>query len=140
MSNAIAAFGALVQISTDDIVYNTIAEMRNVRVEVSGESIDVTSFDTAGWRERVISLSDWRWTASGFYIEADTAQTDVFSAITGRTAIYLRVRPEGTGVGLPEFLGQSQITAYNLEGAVDDAFAVDLEGIALAALTLAAQT
>ena len=140
MSDAIPAFGALVQISTDDIAYNTIGEMRNVRVEVSGESIDVTSFDTAGWRERVISLSDWRWTASGFYLDADVAQGDVFSAITGRTAVWLRVRPEGAGVGLPEFKGQTQITAYNLEGAVDDAFAVDLEGVALAALTSAAQT
>lgn len=136
MSNATAGFNGVVQISTDDVTYNTIGEVRNVRLQVSGENIDATSFDSAGWRERIVGLSDWRWSASAFYLEANTAQDNIRSAITGRTGVYLRLIPKGSAMGNQRLGGFSQIVAFNVEGAVDDAFAIDMEGVALAALTV----
>jgi predicted secreted protein len=140
MSNATAAYGAKVAISTDGTTYNDIGEVRNVRVQVAGENIDVTSFDTSGWRDRIIGLSDWTFSAGSFYLEADTAQDNLWSAITGRTSVYLRLRPKGNSSGADEYIGQCQITAYSIEGAVDDAFATELEGVGMGAITKSTQT
>ena len=94
MSNATAGFNGVVQVSTDDITYNTIGEVRNVRLQVSGENIDATSFDSSGWRERIVGLSDWRWSAGSFYLEGNTAQDNLRNAITGRTPIYIELTPK----------------------------------------------
>lgn len=139
MSNATAAFGADVHVSTDQVSYDKIGELRNVRLEVAGEVVDATSFDTAGWRDRIKTLKDWRWSAGGFYLEGDAGQDAVWTALIGDTTLYLRLRPKGSAGGNLEFEGLSHMTAFNIEGAVDDLFAIDLEGVGAGALARAAQ-
>ena len=126
-SSAIPGFDADIFISDDGgSTFNKIGELREVTLNVEGEPIDVSSHDTAPWREFITGLKQFTASAEGLYISADVGQDAVLTALLDDVDIKIQFNPKA-GTGLPRFDGDGLITSWELSGPNDDAAAVSIE-------------
>ena len=51
---------------------NLVAEINDATFTINGEIVDISSFDSGGWRERLLNLRDATISISGFYSDGDT--------------------------------------------------------------------
>ena len=54
--------------------YKTVARSTGYNMEINKETIEVTSFDAAGWREYLVDLKDWGISADGIVLR--TVESD----------------------------------------------------------------
>jgi len=138
-SQAIAGYGARLLVSTDGgATYSAVGEIRDVTLTLSLETIDVTSHDSAGWKESIPGAGSWSASGEALYVAADAAQSAVYSALVDKQKVKFRFEPQA-GSGKPKYEGDGIITSWEVSGPNTDAAAVSLEIEGTGALAKGAQ-
>ena len=118
---AIAGFGGAVKVNGQKV-----AEINNWSLELDADDIDVTSFDSDGWKEYIAGSRGWSGSFEGNFVPDDTE---------GQGALILAwVNSQNVELQLDvnediSFSGSAMIT-LSMEAAVDDkvSFSCDFQG------------
>lgn len=124
---ALKGKSVVVQVSTDDVTYSTVAEINDVDTPFEADNIDTTTFGDS-YIERIQGLKDASWSMSGFYDPTDTnGQVAIRSAWAGDTSLYAKVSYDG---GSTTFKQQVKVASFGISASVDGAVevSIDLEG------------
>jgi len=105
---------------------NKVADIGNWSLDLGADHIDVTSFDSNGWKEFLAGLKEWSGSFEGNYVYDDTnGQKAIIAAwLAGQSLeLALEVMPGVTFVG-------SAFFTLSIETPVDDkaAFSCDFQG------------
>lgn len=115
---AIAGYGGAVYVGT-----NKVAEIKSWSLELGGDTIDVTSFDSGGWKEHLASLAEWSGSFEGMFDTADTnGQVALINAWLNRQSVTLKLYVDNTHY----FTGTAYIN-LSLEVPVDDAVTISVD-------------
>lgn len=121
---AIAGFGGGVYIG--DTTPIKVAEIANWSLDMSSDDIDITSFDSNGWKEFMQGLKEWSGSFEGNFEPNDTnGQVALINAwLTGQ-----KVKLELQVNSNVKFSGEALITP-SIETPVDDkaSFSCDFQG------------
>lgn len=120
---AIAGKNVVVAASTNGTTFNTVAELNDASMSISGDNIDVTEFGDQ-FINRIQGLKDVSWSLSGFYVHGDTqGQAAIRTALINDSAIYIRIFWDGsTG-----FRQEVKVSTFEVSAAVDGEVAVSIE-------------
>lgn len=118
---AIAGFGGAVKVNE-----KKVAEISNWSMDLEADDIDVTSFDSNGWKEYIAGSRGWSGSFEGNFVPDDTE---------GQGALILAwVNSQNVELQLDvnediSFSGSAMIT-LSMEAAVDDkvSFSCDFQG------------
>ena len=120
---AIAGFGGGVYVGDSP---KKVAEIANWSLDMSADDIDITSFDSEGWRERIQGIKEWSGSFEGNFKPDDTdGQASLINAwLTGQ-----KVKLELQVNASVKFSGDALITP-SIETPVDDkaSFSCDFSG------------
>ena len=129
-------------IQVHDSRYVTIAgaqydHITNWSLTINGETIDITSFDSSGWRALASGTKTWSWSCSMHYAGDATEGGDESAAdlIAGTTVAFLST----TGVtGDVTFGGNCKITSWEMSGGLGEPVSISVSGEGTGALTIGA--
>ena len=110
-----------------------IARLTGFGLEVNKETVDITSFDSAGWKEFLVDLKEWNISFDGIVVRQNAADskkdyeellndliaTDTAIAITyADTAASTTISGNGylTGLSLAGSLGDKQTKSGTIQG------------------------
>jgi len=120
---AIAGYGGGVYVGDTP---KKVAEIANWSLDMSADDIDITSFDSQGWRERIQGIKEWSGSFEGNFKPDDAAgQASLINAwLTGQ-----KVKLELQVNASVKFSGDALITP-SIETPVDDkaSFSCDFSG------------
>ncbi|MCL5045570.1 MAG: phage tail protein [Actinobacteria bacterium] len=128
---AIAGKGGAVYIGA-----NKVAEIGNWSLDLEGETLETTSFDSAGWKEFIAGLKGWSGSAEGNWkVDADaTGQKALQDALLNGTTVSLELRVNATP---NKYSGSALVTKVGVEAGVDDKVSVSFDFQGTGALTYA---
>lgn len=105
-----------------------VAEMKSWSLDLGADNIDVTTFDSNGWKEFLAGLKEWSGSAEGnFKLEDTQGQKALFDAWINGTVLAAEFR---LGAATPKFTGSVLVTGVSVEDAVDGEVTIsfDLQG------------
>lgn len=115
---------------------NKVAEISNWSLDLGAENIDVTTFDSNGWKEYLAGLKEWSGSAGGNFKFTDTnGQQAIYNAWLNGTTLAVELR---LGTTSPKFTGTVLITGISVESPVDDKAAINFDFQGTGALTYTA--
>ena len=121
MSQAFAGFYGKLYISTDGgETYNPIGEVRDATLTISQDEIEVTNFDSSGWKEFIPGMKEWEVTTEALYLYNNIGQDDIYDALVNSELVKLRLLPK-TGTGNRGYEGDAFVTSWEINNTVDDA-------------------
>lgn len=103
-----------------------VAEIANWSLDMSADDIDITSFDSEGWRERMQGIKEWSGSFEGNFEPDDTqGQAALINAWLNGEKVTLELQVNST----VKFSGDALIT-LSIETPVDDkaSFSCDFSG------------
>lgn len=110
---------------------NEVAELTNITNAFTGDTLDVTTFDSDGVREFIAGLRSGTMDLTGFYDPTDTnGQVALVGALLGGTAITLpKFLMDGTNgfSGAEGIISSANVTAA-VDGTVDFTCTIQLSG------------
>jgi len=118
---AIAGYGGGVYLDS-----TKVAEIANWSLDMSADDIDITSFDSSGWRERIQGIKEWSGSFEGNFKPDDTTgQAALINAWLTGQPVTLELQVNST----VKFSGHALVT-LNIETPVDDKanFSCDFQG------------
>ena len=118
---AVAGKGGAVKLGT-----NKVAELSNWSLDLGADDIDVTSFDSDGWKEFLAGLKEWSGSIEGNFKPDDTnGQKAILNAWLAGTALEITFEVS-SGVA---FEGEAFVKP-SIEVPVDDkaSFSCDIQG------------
>jgi len=118
---AIAGYGGGVYLDS-----TKVAEIANWSLDMSADDIDITSFDSSGWRERIQGIKEWSGSFEGNFKPDDTTgQAALIDAWLTGQKVTLELQVSST----VKFSGDALIT-LSIETPVDDKanFSCDFSG------------
>lgn len=119
---------------------SAIATAKIWSLDISRETVDATTFTSAGWKESVATLKSWSGTITVLYDGgADAGVAALITGLTAGTSVALELLTSAAGAGTSEkFSGNALVTSMpitnDVNGIIEVAFAFEGTG----ALTLAA--
>lgn len=129
MKMAIAGKGGSVNLGA-----NKVAEIKTWSLDLGGDDIDTTSFDSNGWKEYLAGLKEWSGSFEGNYKPDDTnGQKAILAAWLAGTALAFTFKVNAT----VSFTG-SAFVKPSLEVPVDDKASFSCDFTGTGALTLPA--
>ena len=75
---AVTGTGGAVKIST-----NKVAEIENWSLDLGADDIDITSFDSNGWKEYLAGLREWSGSCEGNFDSTDTSGQKRYQRMAG---------------------------------------------------------
>jgi len=126
---AIAGKGGSVYIGA-----NKVAEIAQWSIDCEADNIEVTSFDSNGWREFIAGLKEWSGSFEGNFKPDDTnGQRALITAWQNGTTVSLELRIDAT-----KKLSGSAYVNFSIEMPVDDkgSFSCDFQGTGPLTITL----
>lgn len=126
---AIAGKGGSVYIST-----NKVAEIKSWTINCDADNIDVTSFDSNGWKEFLAGLKEWSGSFEGNFKPDDTnGQRALITAWQNGSTVSLELRIDTT-----KKITGSAYVKFSIEMPVDDKASIsfDFQGTGQPTLTL----
>lgn len=121
MNMAIVGYGGGVYIGT-----NKVAEIANWSLDMYADDIDITSFDSNGWKEYLAGLKEWSGSFEGNFKPDDTqGQAALINAWLSGDKVSLELQVNST----VKFAGDALIKP-SIETPVDDkaGFSCDFQG------------
>ncbi|MBC7340952.1 MAG: hypothetical protein H5U02_00600 [Clostridia bacterium] len=118
---ALVGTGGSVYIGT-----NRVMEISQWSLDLGADDIDVTSFDSQGWKEFLAGLKEWSGSIEGNYVPGDTGgQKAIIAAWLNGQTVNFEFRVSDT----VKFAG-SALVKPSIETPVDDkvGFSVDIQG------------
>jgi len=109
VTSAIKGVYAIVDYATNDI-----AEMKNAEIKIESNIIDVSNFDLA-WEEILKGQGKWSITGGFNFINYDTAQTAMETAILDPTSAKATVKFKLASATY-WYTGSAFVTAFNVKG------------------------
>jgi TP901-1 family phage major tail protein len=109
------------------IANDLVAEINDATFTINGEIVDISSFDSGGWRERLLNLRDASISISGFYVSDDTTGQNVL-----RTAILTQALVEDVkvladvNVATSGFICDAFVETFEINAAVEGAVTVSI--------------
>lgn len=120
MSQAFAGYSGKIYISTDGGTnYIPIGEATEMKFSIKTDDMDVTSFDSVGWKESIAGLKEWEADTSALYLYSNAGQDALYNALVNSSVLRLRLLPK-TGTGNKGYQGDSIITSFEVSSKVDD--------------------
>lgn len=112
----VAAYPKKVQVSANDSTYYDVPA-NSVSLNLGAAVLDDTEFkNNAGYRTRALGLLDWSVSIEALYIASDSALGAIRTALTGRSALYVKYLVDGTN----GYKGPVVVENYNMSGEVGD--------------------
>lgn len=114
---------------------NKIGELSNWSLDLGADDIEITSFDSNGWKEYLAGLKEWSGSIEGNFKSGDTTgQKAIINAWVAGTALSFEFRIDATN----KFTG-SALVKPSIETPVDDkvGFSCDIQGTGVLTVTLA---
>jgi len=128
MSGALKGKNVNIEVSSDDTVYNIVADLNEASIGLEAENIEVTAF-CSEFIQRIQGLKDNTFDLSGFYNPADTlGQILIRDSWLNDEDLYVRyIIDKNTGEG---FKQQVRVASFEIDATVEDAIelSIDLEG------------
>ena len=107
--------------------FNSIAEARELTLDIEHEVIDVTSHDSNEFREFIRGLRNWTLTAAVLHLTGDTdGQKKIRAAILSGVTLEMELREESNDTGDPLWSGTVLVSATSLSFPNDDAMTGDI--------------
>jgi predicted secreted protein len=122
---AIAGKGGSVYIGT-----NKVAEISNFSLDLGADDIDITSFDSEGWKEYLAGLKEWSGSIEGNFKPDDTnGQKAILNAWLNGTTLTFNFKVSDKVSDTITFSG-SALVKPSIEVPVDDkaSFSCDIQG------------
>jgi len=112
---------------------NTVASLGNWKLDTSGAELDVTSFGTDLWKDKIIGLKEWSATADGSYvIVTDTnGQTALQTAYLAGTSVTLNLYVDATH----HYTGTAYVKKIGIDTSTPEVVKVSFEFTGTGALT-----
>lgn len=123
---ALAGKNVVVEVSTNDTLYNAVKEINDMSISASGDNIDITEFGD-DFINRLQGLKDCTFSLSGFYDPTDTTgQVVIQNAWLNDSILYVRIKPNGVA----GFKQEVKVSTFEVSASVDGAVevSIDLEG------------
>jgi predicted secreted protein len=99
---------------------DAIAGLTSISNAFTGDSLDITTFDSDCFREFIAGLKGATIDFSGFYDPTDTAgQVALFTAFLAGTKLTTAQKPVFSVDGTHGFTGDGYVTAYSVDASVD---------------------
>ena len=114
---------------------NKIGELSSWSLDLGADDIEITSFDSNGWKEYLAGLKEWSGSIEGNFKSGDTnGQKAIINAWISGTALNFEFRIDATN----KFTG-SAFVKPSIETPVDDkaTFSSDIQGTGALTPTLA---
>lgn len=132
MSNVLGRVGAIAVSDDGGTTYYDIGSTVDGELTASKASVDKTTRDSNGYRERDHGIKEGSVSASCLWDEADTAQAKIVDSFHGNSDLLVRFRVQ-TGTGFKEandvaIIVTSSNAAGPLEEMATHEFAFDLSG------------
>lgn len=113
---------------------NKVAEINSWSLDLGADDIDITSFDSAGWKEFLAGLKEWSGSFEGNFVPTDTnGQVALINAWINGESVSLELRIDAT----KKFSGNAFVKP-SIEMPVDDkgSFSCDFQGTGQLTVTL----
>lgn len=126
---AIAGMGGAVYIGA-----NKVSEISTWSLDLGADDIEVTSFDSNGWKEYLAGLKEWSGSFEGNFVPTDTTgQVALINAWNNGQTVSLELRIDATR----KFSGNAFVKP-SIEMPVDDkgGFSCDFQGTGQLTITL----
>lgn len=99
---------------------NKVASLNNISNAFSGDTLDVTTFDSGCVRAFIAGLKGGTISISGFYDSADTTgQVAMFTAFLAGTLLTTTQKPKFLTNGTVGFTADGIISSYTVEATVE---------------------
>jgi TP901-1 family phage major tail protein len=122
----------ILAISTDSgTTYTTVGKATSASLQMNMEVRDVTTKDSAGWRELLGGLKSWSLSGEGmvtYNLTSKAGFADLFGHMNSRTRLYFRFG--STTSGEKQYKGHGFLTSLSQDGGVEDnnSFSFSIEG------------
>lgn len=104
-----------------------IADLNDASFAINGETIDVTTFDSSGWRKKLSSFVDAAISLSGFYKPDDTAgQVALRTAVLNGTVVNDFTFLADKDVPTSGFKCNARVTSFEVSASVGGAVALSI--------------
>lgn len=113
---------------------NKVSEISTWSLDLGADDIEITSFDSAGWKEYLAGLKEWSGSFEGNFVPTDTTgQVALINAWLNGESVSLELRIDAT----KKFAG-SAFVKPSIEMPVDDkgSFSCDFQGTGQITVTL----
>ena len=104
-------------VSADGVTYTTVGKVKSASLPPSIGTVDATDNDSAGQKEKLVGDIEWSGSVTCNYDSADAGQTLVINAASGKTLLYHRYRPKGSGTGELQWIGPGYLTSCTIDSA-----------------------
>jgi len=108
---------------------NTIAGLNEASFSASGETIETTTFESNGWKEKIQGLKEFSMSLSGFYEPTDTnGQVALRDAYMNGTTVTIDYLVDGTVGFQGSYLVTSMEVGADTSGEVSVSFELESTG------------
>jgi TP901-1 family phage major tail protein len=122
----------ILAISTDGgTTYTTVGKATSASLQMNMEVRDVTTKDSAGWRELLGGLRSWSLSGEGmvtYNLTSRVGFADLFGHMNSRTRLYFRFG--SAAADEKKYKGHGYLTSLSQDGGVEDnnSFSFSIEG------------
>ena len=109
-----------------------IGGQRNASIEMSAESIDVSTKTTGDWKAKMTGAKEWTSDCDGIYLIGDAGYKAALNAFMNGTEVNVKIADSGSTVG---FQGKAVITSFSFEAPYEDAMTYEMSFEGVGALT-----
>lgn len=105
-----------------------IGGQRNASIEMSAESIDVSTKTTGAWTAKMSGAKSWTADCDGIFITSDAGYEAALDAFMNGTEVNVKIADSGSTVG---FTGKAIITSFAFEAPYEDVMTYEMsfEGV-----------
>lgn len=98
--------------------YITVGGARGASINMSADEIDVTTKDSAGWREKASSFKSWEVSHDGLILNGNTGFEELMDAYMNGTNVLIQFTYAGAE-GTEEYAGECLISSIDLDAGYD---------------------
>lgn len=124
--------------STATTSQTALAELQNYTLTVTSDVIDVTSHDSAGWKEVLSGIRSFSWSADLVYVSTGAGQGALRAALLSTAAAGAPLVNisfmQTTAVNAKKYVGKTRLTGLEVAHGTNDAVLGKLSGVGHGAL------
>lgn len=109
-----------------------IGGQRDASIEMSAETIDVSTKTTGDWKAKMTGAKEWTSDCGGIYLAGDAGYQAALDAFINGTIVDVKIADANSTVG---FSGKAVITSFSFEAGYEDALTYELSFEGVGALT-----
>lgn len=125
--------------STATTSQTALAELQNYTLTVNADTIDVTSHDSAGWKEVLTGIRNFSWSADLVYLSTGAGQGALRAALLTSAAagpgLVNITFMQTTATNAKKYQGKTRLTSFELTHDTNNAVLGKMSGVGSGALT-----